>query len=898
MADKLFVSSYGKGIRSCSMLGARLFLGILLSVSAPAKDSTLTAIVLFDRPGGPSYVQITALTLNGKTEVRVCDGVSQLSKKTYGKLPRAQLRGAKSLQRDLAGNLTLSLADSSSICVVPGSLNFEQKREMTLAEAVQQSGLQGSIVSSYNKSMEIVPAFSPGVQVIFIANPDADMAEFLRAQRAATVAAWKEYLGQFPASGHAGAARQGLAGLYHAAAAASISDYLNPSGGRLRDLKLLARALHEANNALATVENYAPAREDIDEVHAQLGLLVTSDRSALDSYRKAVRDHRAGYVRLTDAIQHNTELLEIDASFAPALDLKADLEKESKALLVALAKAQAAVGGKSYDEAFAAVSEYRAFAAELPAIAAIVESAYSSHLGQAKNAEDAGNWELAVAEYGLAIAVKTNDEATAALKNAREQLLSQRNRAAADKALLESKAYIEQKDAIQAYIVLAELQEPQRALVQEQMAALQPDFVTTAFTRAQQLQELHTPIHGRADEDYVRQAYQLLRRAFALSDDQSIKLKLDLLCEKISGYYLVAAKRYLEKPAASGIGVGWYYLEAARQFKPDLEAVRDEKNRYAPVFNWRSYLSVAIEFRDQTSRRESAGYADQLVDAIAAGLEGSGIRVDRHPSENTGTPANFVLVGEVLQDRVAKEVKAETLQSKYRAGTHDVKNDAWVDADHELQAAEQNVKTAEAQLQTAVGRNKKKEIDAGKAEVTAAKKAVEEARNRRDALDKAVLKEIILPYNYTRTIYEIKPIVEVAFRITDRVGNVVERSVPLSREDSLTFTVLENVKPEDTEGIKTLDKLPEEQQIREALEIVARDNLVKAVQQKVLGLPVKILESARNQASQNNYEAAAELYILYLNATADDSPARAEAVKFLQDQFNLARNDPFESRSK
>jgi hypothetical protein len=89
---------------------------------------------------------------------------------------------------------------------------------------------------------------------------------------------------------------------------------------------------------------------------------------------------------------------------------------------------------------------------------------------------------------------------------------------------------------------------------------------------------------------------------------------------------------------------------------------------------------------------------------------------------------------------------------------------------------------------------------------------------------------------------------------------------------------LENVKPEDTKRAKALNKPPEEQQIGEDMEIIARENLVKAVRQKVLDLPAKILPSARDQAKQNNLEAAAEEYIL--NAAAVDAPSRDEAPDF------------------
>ncbi len=78
------------------------------SITTYAKDASLTAVVLFDGPQGAAYVQITEAGLNGKIEVRSCDGVSRLDKNTYNGLPRAFLAGASSLQRGADGVLTLT----------------------------------------------------------------------------------------------------------------------------------------------------------------------------------------------------------------------------------------------------------------------------------------------------------------------------------------------------------------------------------------------------------------------------------------------------------------------------------------------------------------------------------------------------------------------------------------------------------------------------------------------------------------------------------------------------------------------------------------------------------------------------------------------------------------------
>jgi len=56
----------------------------------------------------------------------------------------------------------------------------------------------------------------------------------------------------------------------------------------------------------------------------------------------------------------------------------------------------------------------------------------------------------------------------------------------------------------------------------------------------------------------------------------------------------------------------------------------------------------------------------------------------------------------------------------------------------------------------------------------------------------------------------------------------------------------------------------------------------------VRSLPQKILTLARKRAQEGDLDGAAEKYILYLNSTPEgQTPERAEAQKFLQEQFNM-----------
>src|SRR5262249_28290174 len=153
---------------------------ITVAGAAPANG-----VLLFDGPQGAAYIQITNVALNGKAEVRTCEGIAKFDKNAYDALPKANLTGATSLQRAKDGTLTLTVS-GKAVCAVPNGLKFDKKPEFTPAEAAEQSVVQGDAVSSSLQDLTI-PPFKAGVQLVFIAAPDIELAEYLRAPRADSV---------------------------------------------------------------------------------------------------------------------------------------------------------------------------------------------------------------------------------------------------------------------------------------------------------------------------------------------------------------------------------------------------------------------------------------------------------------------------------------------------------------------------------------------------------------------------------------------------------------------------------------------------------------------------------------------------------------------------------------
>jgi hypothetical protein len=868
---------------------------LALALSSFAKDATLAAIVLLDTPAGASYAQVTGVTLNGKTELRTCDGVAKIDKRSYEVLPRVQLRAAAVLERNNDGMLMLSLDGSKPFCVVPNGVKFDKSPEMTPAQAADQTLIMGLVTQS-STQMGDLPAIKPGVQVVFVAASDTEFAEYLRAQRAQSVALWEEYLKRYPSAAHATQARQGLAAMLLQSVESAIAESAKSKGSDGSQLALLKQARTAAVQIEALSGNKAGADKLLQALHVQLDVQLAKNRRQLEAYSRAIADHTAGYIHLTAASKLCEQILEVEPNYPPAVALHNEIGSEESKLDSTMHNADSLLLAKQYDDALRAVEPYRGMSAEIPQVANIVETAYRYHFSRAQQLSAQGSWEQSVVEFRAAIKVTPESQETAAaLKNAEAQAANAANRRVVEQALADSRNAVQKGDVIAAYDVLANLPEPQRAMVRDQLEALKRDYAPAASRRAQKLQEIHLPIRGRADEEAMRQAYELLQRAGSIASDPAIRLRLDLLSDKLGAYYLEQARRYLQKPMGSGVALGWLYLREAQRYEPNLDAVKDEMARYQSAYQLRGRLSIGVVVRDQTSRREGQGFADQLGDAIANGLESSSqpVKVVRRYSEDPNTvQPDFILVAEILQHRMVKNTNLETLPSKYRAGTREVKNEAWLNANQAYTQAQQELAQAQRALAEAQRRTRK-EAAAAADNLAAAQAKADNLRKQIETLNPTRPEGVLEPYNYTKRTIDVTTVVELAFRLADPQGNVAGSNPSIRRDDHKTYVVLENVKPEDTEGVKAQNIPPDEAQFVTDLELQARDALVKSVSEQASHLPEKVLQHARQRSQQQDIDGAAAEYIVFLNSTLDNgSPDRVEAAGFLHDHFNLTVGSP------
>ena len=866
---------------------------IFVAVAGPvvhSKDVPLSAIELFDGQNGAAYVQLSDLLINGKAEVRSCGGAAQINKSNYGKLAKIPLNSTvTSLERDAKGTMNLTRG-SAAECVVPSNLKFEKDESLSPAQLADRAVLTATVVSSSPAGTTAVPAFKPTVKIVFVAAPDTELAEYLRATRAHSVAQWQDYLSRYSKAAHTDSAKHALAALllkegedglaaYRSSASASTPSY--------PDLKTALLRADQVHDLLPASEEAAKLKES---VNAELVLVANKGNAEEQAYKQALASHTAGYVHLGNSRQLIEHTLEVDPHFDQGLALQSTIAADSKRVDTALTSAEGLLASQRYDEAVKAVAEFRSFADEEPRIATIINTAYKTHFDRGKAAAADQKWHDAVQEYQKAADVKPTPEATTALKQAQEQFQSTTNKSAADAALQQSSAFEQDKRYLEAYEVLADLSESQRALVKDQMQALEPNYIKAASDEAKKLHDAHIPIQGKMDEIGVVRAHEYLRRASALDpDNQDLKLRLDVIDRTLSDYYVAQAKRYFDKPLGSGVGVAWLYLDEAQQYQSNRDDVRDERTKYSAAHNIRSTLSLKVVFRDQTSRRDSAGFADQLSDAIATGLEQTAlpVRIIR-AADTTPVDPNFQLIGDVLEHRPIKNVAVDSIESEYRAAEREVPNEDWNKANRDYEAANLDLQKAQKILEGTQAKGKKKEIAAASTDVENAQKRVEDAHRKLDSIPKTTLNDVVKPYSYTRKTIDLSAVVELGFRIIDSNGNSIASNPSVKNTAQKQYVLLENVKPEDTKNVKQTGAPPDETQFLNDVEIADRIALIKEVKEKVESLPAKILAQARKRLMDGDTDGTAESYVLYLNSTPiAQTPEREEAKKFLRDQFNI-----------
>jgi hypothetical protein len=879
----------------CRTTVAVLLLGLLSGSASAAKVPELSAIEVYPAGDSQAYVQISGFTLNGKNEVHLCTAGQPINKNSYGKLPKLTLAPNWSIERAKDGVLLLSRGGAPE-CVVPANLKLEKAEGVTPSELADKTDLQGQVVGKSVGSAGTIPPLTPGVKIVLVRTLDTEFAEFLLAQRSAGIAGWKSFLGKYPTSQHTGEAKGTLAHLYVLNGQSQLAAYESslksgqPDYGKLQ----AARAALESANALV------PSSPEMDAlatgINAETSNLNGKGQSEIALYRDALVKQVPGYSHLVAAETISQLTLGLDPKSPETASLSQACIQERTNLDHRFVDFANKLSASRPAEAYEAIKPLIPFAGEYPRVHDRLHDLYSYYVEQGKRCAANNDLQGEVAAFEKASQIESNPQIGEMLQTARQQLQESTDKAAIAFATTTSTAAEDDKDYVKAYEVLADLTPSQRKAVAERMDSLKDPYIKAATERARELDRLNNPIKGVGNERGVQLAYDLLSRCYTLTNDPSMEDRMRALGDRLGDYYLQQAKYFLARPEGTGANVGWAYLQEALAYnRTDASAVRDEMTLAGPVHQLRSRLSIRVAFRDRTSRRDAVDFAGQLTDSLVGGLDsfGPNIKVVR-PNEETKVQPNFRLVGDVLQHTVEDPAQKTAKPSKYRSGEQDQVNDDWAAADREYQSANLTLETDRRALEGAQAGGKKNRIADAERQTEEAQKKVMDALAKRDALPKSHHVSTEQPYTYNEVTHSLKGTVELGFVIQDTSERVIVPTVSIPETEEQTFVVLENVRPDDTMGVRPQGEVPTQIAFLEKVENNARDRLLAQAKEKVISLPPLILQAADRKVAESDNDGAAELYMLYLDSTPPEPTAdRKKAQKFLQDTYNFkAYGDP------
>jgi hypothetical protein len=113
--------------------------------------------------------------------------------------------------------------------------------------------------------------------------------------------------------------------------------------------------------------------------------------------------------------------------------------------------------------------------------------------------------------------------------------------------------------------------------------------------------------------------------------------------------------------------------------------------------------------------------------------------------------------------------------------------------------------------------------------------------------------------------------------------------VSIPREDQKSYVLFENVKGEDTKGVKAGGAEIDPNDFMAKSESAAIDALVDSAKKRVEALPGRIYDIGKNREAGSDLDGAGEAYLRFLEVSPPDSnsPEQKHAKQFLKDQFNM-----------
>ena len=393
--------------RMCWSIGICAFLLALSCGLSRAKTPGLTAIEIYPGHDGQSYEQISGFVLNEKNEVYLCGAASVIDKNEYHKLGKVVLAAGMSLERDSKGVLMLIQA-SGSACVVPGNLKFEKAEALTPAQLADKAEILGTVSPASDPVATQIVALKPGVKVLFVAAPDQELAEFLRADRQGNIPGWEIYLKKYPAGSHVSGARKALSALDLDVANTDRQAYESSKPGGAPDFGKLTEAQQMADKAQSLTPGDAAVTDMESKIHAEVLALSHAAIEKLNLYKQALNQRTAGYSSLVEAENLANGAFGVEPAVPEAASAESQTMAARASFNKVLRETETKIAAHQADAAAQAIDPIRSFAQENKSIADDLNTIAGLYVADAKQLEGQHDWPGAISDLEKASATVSN----------------------------------------------------------------------------------------------------------------------------------------------------------------------------------------------------------------------------------------------------------------------------------------------------------------------------------------------------------------------------------------------------------------------------------------------------------------------------------------------------------
>lgn len=821
------------------MLPTRFQLALLLAlVSATAASASTNYHALLIRSLEPlDHLLVENFKLNGKDTLYRLPHVAPLTKKQYQSLPVLRFADVFSL-RVVAGCLEVRTRGQAEELVLALPQNFKPwPREPAAPAAITQgSHLSGRVVPT--RQAISYPLKEGWVIYLFLARPSEDTLAFSLAEAQNTQQSWENFLERFPTSSHAPAARESLTATY------------------------LAR-FHQV----------------------------------LNRFQEALRERKPGFAHLAEARQWFERVRSLNVRTPAVADAETALTQLETDIANRLRQARLQAENADFTAAQQTLEPLRHFRDEFPELAAELDAirrlAAQHHITQARQRLAKAQFDEAVRELDTAASYEPLDEIRALrgeIELQRAAYLRQQEIRQASERAQQATA---RNDYAEAFDILAPLalRYPEERELQENFASLQRLYSSALLAEVVEVEKLHTPIQGPADEEVLLRLQGRLARLSEFDTATELAVWRDRLSTYLADYYHQRANKIAEANKEVLSPLAFAFLQQAYHFALDKSALSEFADWRARIED-QMRIGVALNFRDLTPEAAGQYLLAELSAYLSSAIQQSGLPHVQLLEVSRGELPRPVLEFTVQLLRVSVRDSAEPQPgaSQYSAGFRQIPNPRW----HEAKAAYDGAVESYEQVRARVEQNRRKkkypkqEQQADAAALARAEAGLKEAKAALDAVPAFVEEEDVRPYEFTRRKLVRTAEIRLTYRWVNVLTGVQEVQQLLETKESAEGVEVTGVHAADKQGHRNESaNLPDAETLRSAALRKIQKQLAEQALSDLKAYIGRDFERAQLKASRNEHESAAEDYLRFLFNSAPDDPRRQQALEYLERQFQL-----------